>query len=157
MEPIDTMPTSVSSSSPVAQTERIVILDSLHGIAILGILLMNITGFGLPYVTVWDLSVLNEFKGPNLIAWLVIEGIFEGSLRALFSMLFGAGMILFISRLKYISAGKCGSYFLDWLIPIFSFGSLIYYLCMPFVVCCYLFLDACLQKAYLLLPAFVFY
>ncbi len=96
---------SNSYASPIAQTERLVILDSLRGIAILGILLMNITGFGLPYVTVWDLSVLNEFKGPNLNAWFITEGAFEGSLRALFSMLFGAGMILFISRLEKKNQG----------------------------------------------------
>ncbi len=96
---------SNSYASPIAQTERLVILDSLRGIAILGILLMNITGFGLPYVVVWDLSVLNEFKGPNLNAWFITEGAFEGSLRALFSMLFGAGMILFISRLEKKNQG----------------------------------------------------
>lgn len=92
-------------AAPVAQTERLVILDSLRGIAILGILLMNITGFGLPYVIVWDLSVLNEFRGPNFRAWLLIEGVFEGSLRALFSMLFGAGMILFINKLEKNTSG----------------------------------------------------
>ena len=88
----------LSDVAPVTQTERLVILDSLRGIAILGILLMNMPGFGQPYVTVCDLSVLNEFSGPNLKAWLIIEGVFEGSLRALFSMLFSASMILFISR-----------------------------------------------------------
>lgn len=100
MELSTTAPKPVSFTGPVEQTERLVILDSLRGIAILGILLMNITGFGLPYVIVWDLSVLDELRGPNLMAWLIIEGVFEGSLRALFSMLFGAGMILFISRLE---------------------------------------------------------
>ena len=35
-------------AAPVSQTERIVILDSLRGIAILGILLMNIPGFSRP-------------------------------------------------------------------------------------------------------------
>jgi uncharacterized protein len=86
--------------APMAQTERIVIVDSLRGIAILGILLMNIPGFGLPYVAVFDLTVLNELSGPNFKSWLIIDGILEGSMRGLFSMLFGAGMILFISRLE---------------------------------------------------------
>lgn len=95
----------VSSGAPVEQAERIVILDGLRGIAILGILLMNIPGFGLPYVTVWDLSVINELSGPNLKAWIIIEGVLEGSMRGLFSMLFGAGMILFISRLEKKNAG----------------------------------------------------
>jgi uncharacterized protein len=100
MELTDSSVKPVSSATPVAQTERLVIIDSLRGIAILGILLMNIPGFGLPYVAAFDLSILNELSGPNFKVWLFIEGIMEGSMRGLFSMLFGAGMILFISRLE---------------------------------------------------------
>ena len=48
------------AAAPVAEQERITILDSLRGIAILGILLMNIQGFGLPGVVGNDPSVLNE-------------------------------------------------------------------------------------------------
>ncbi len=93
-------PKPFSVAAPVAQTERLVILDSLRGFAILGILLMNIPGFGLPYVAAFDLSVINELSGLNFTTWYIIEGILEGSMRGLFSMLFGAGMILFISRLE---------------------------------------------------------
>ncbi len=85
-------------AAPVAQKERIVILDSLRGIAILGILLMNIPGFGLPDPLFHgDLSVLPE-TGRNFKTWFFIDWFLEGSQRALFSMLFGAGIILFISR-----------------------------------------------------------
>jgi uncharacterized protein len=86
--------------APTDQQERIIILDSLRGIAILGILLMNIPGFGLPDPLFHgDLSVLNE-TGANFKAWYYIDWLLEGSQRGLFSMLFGAGMILFISRLE---------------------------------------------------------
>ena len=85
-------------AAPVNQQERIVILDSLRGIAILGILLMNIPGFGLPAPLCYgDLSILNE-TGANFKTWYIIDWFLEGSQRALFSMLFGAGIILFISR-----------------------------------------------------------
>ena len=47
-------------ASPTSQQERIIILDSLRGIAILGILLMNIPGFGLPYIQTGDPSVFDE-------------------------------------------------------------------------------------------------
>lgn len=97
--------TRISAGSPVAQSDRILILDSIRGFAVLGILLMNIGGFGLPVVMIWDLSVLNEFSGPNLNAWLFMEGAFEGSQRALFSMLFGAGILLFITRVEKKHAG----------------------------------------------------
>ncbi len=38
----------ISYAAPTSQKERVVILDSLRGFAILGILLMNIHSFGLP-------------------------------------------------------------------------------------------------------------
>lgn len=88
------------NSAPLIQTERIIILDSLRGIAILGILLMNIPGFGLPYIQTFDLSVKNEMSGWNFKSWVFIDGVMEGSMRGLFSMLFGAGMILFITRIQ---------------------------------------------------------
>ena len=92
-------------AAPVNQSERIVILDSLRGIAILGILLMNIPGFALPDPATLDPFVLNEQGTINFKVWYFIEWFMEGSQRALFSMLFGAGIILFISRQEKRTAG----------------------------------------------------
>jgi uncharacterized protein len=86
-------------AAPALQQERIAILDSLRGIAILGILLMNVPGFGLPYAQTSDPSVYNE-QGLNYKTWFVVDWALSGTQRAIFSMLFGAGMILFISRLE---------------------------------------------------------
>ena len=91
---------SNSLAAPVGQSERIIILDSLRGIAILGILLMNIPGFGLPAPAGWDPSVLNEYGTTNFKVWNFIEWFPEGTQRALFSMLFGAGILLFIAVKK---------------------------------------------------------
>lgn len=84
------------TAAPVSQSERITILDSLRGIAILGILLMNIPGFSMAN-NGHDPSILNEFGTINFKIWYLIEWIPEGTQRAIFSMLFGAGIILFIS------------------------------------------------------------
>jgi hypothetical protein len=46
-----------SLAAPIAQQERITIIDSLRGIAILGILLMNIPGFGLAHSAIFDFSL----------------------------------------------------------------------------------------------------
>ena len=90
---------STRLAAPVSQQERITILDSLRGIAILGILLMNIPGFGFPEVQSSDPSVLNE-TGINYKTWYIVDWALSGTQRAIFSMLFGAGMILFITRLE---------------------------------------------------------
>ncbi len=90
-------PNTGTIASPVAQSDRLVILDSVRGFAILGILLMNVTGFGFAEVLTFDPSVLKE-TGINFQTWFFIEWVMEGTQRALFSMLFGAGIILFITR-----------------------------------------------------------
>ncbi|MFT3681650.1 MAG: DUF418 domain-containing protein [Ferruginibacter sp.] len=84
------------TAAPVLQKERIDIIDSLRGFAILGILLMNIPGFAYA-VMGHDPSVKNEFGTINYYIWHFVEWIPDGTQRALFSMLFGAGILLFIS------------------------------------------------------------
>jgi len=62
------------TAAPVLQKERIDILDSLRGVAILSILLMNIPYFALPSpAQFWDLAVLNEMGTINEKVWLVIS------------------------------------------------------------------------------------
>ena len=72
-----------------------------------GILLMNITGFGLPdaYANPTNAGGAN---GANLWAWIVTEMGFEGTQRALFSMLFGASAILLTSRLEAAGPDRRG-------------------------------------------------
>ena len=83
---------------PVAQSERIVTLDIIRGIAILGILLMNMPMFSTPFPIAVDPFLLNEQGTINYYIWYAVVWIFDGTQRALFSILFGAGIILFVSR-----------------------------------------------------------
>jgi uncharacterized protein len=84
------------TAAPVLQKERIDILDSLRGVAILGILLMNIPAFAWSVIG-HDPSIKNEFGTINYYIWKFVDWIPDGTQRALFSMLFGAGIILFVS------------------------------------------------------------
>ena len=79
-------------TGPVSQQERIIILDSLRGFAILGILLMNMPSFSLA----GDPFILNEWNTINFKTWHFVDWFPEGTQRAIFSMLFGAGILLFI-------------------------------------------------------------
>jgi uncharacterized protein len=96
---------AVTSAAPLQQTERIKIIDAVRGIALLGILMMNIPYFGMPYQEVFDLRLRNEFSGINYYTWWTVNGLFEGTMRALFSMLFGAGCILIIQKLEKKQVG----------------------------------------------------
>jgi uncharacterized protein len=94
-----------TSLAPLNDQERIVIIDSLRGIALLGILMMNIPGFAMPNPSWTDPTVLNEIGTINYKVWYFIDWFLEGSQRALFSTLFGAGIIVFTSRLEQRGAG----------------------------------------------------
>lgn len=80
---------------PTKESNRLEHIDIIRGVAILGILLMNILIFGLPehdFASVhgWlDGSPLNE------VYRIVTVVFFDGNMRGLFCLLFGAGIILF--------------------------------------------------------------
>ena len=88
------------ASAPVSQKERIDIIDILRGVALLGILLMNIPYFSNPEQANFNLRVYNETSGPNYYTWWAITGLFEGTMRAMFTILFGAGCLLLVKRLE---------------------------------------------------------
>ncbi len=80
-------------------SQRLESLDFVRGCALFGILLMNINGMGLG--PAYDNpTIAGGATGINLWTWIVINVGFEGTQRALFSILFGAGVILLSSRLE---------------------------------------------------------
>ena len=90
--------------APVQQNDRIEALDILRGIAVLGILLMNIVGFGLPWA--YDNpTVAGGMDPPNYWAWAIPVMFFEGTMRGIFSLLFGASIVLLTDRMERSGAG----------------------------------------------------
>jgi uncharacterized protein len=81
---------------PTAPDERIVSLDVLRGIAIFGILVINIQSFSMPTIARINPTQYGEFGGVNLLVWLVSHVFFEQKFIALFSLMFGAGIVLFM-------------------------------------------------------------
>lgn len=77
---------------------RIAALDAVRGFAVLGILLINIVGIGLPSHAVTDPTYYGADRPADLWAWAINYALAEGKMRALFTMLFGASMALLASR-----------------------------------------------------------
>lgn len=82
---------------PTTAAQRISSMDVIRGISLFGILLMNITGFGL-YKAYFDPTNNGGSTGWNLNVWWMNMLFFEGTMRGMFSMLFGAGILLFTGR-----------------------------------------------------------
>lgn len=102
---------------------RLHILDALRGVALLGILLMNILWFGMPEQAVEDLRVRGEFNGPNYRSWWIIEVFFHGTMRGMFSLLFGASTILILEQYAFkTSLDSAAEFFSRRLIVLFVFG-----------------------------------
>ena len=91
------MTTTNQHFKPTQRSGRINSLDVIRGIALLGILLMNINGMGLPFAYS-DPTIAGGSEGLNLQVWIANNMFFEGTMRGLFTMLFGAGAILLTSR-----------------------------------------------------------
>lgn len=107
---------------PVAAADRIKSIDTIRGVALLGILLMNIPGFGIN----WD-YFYEVLSGPHntkdYYTEAVVDVFFEGTMRGLFSMLFGAGMILFIQGKKELPDGpSIAEYYYRRLLWLVIFG-----------------------------------
>ena len=80
------------------EINRIESLDVLRGFALLGILLINILAFGLSSAIFLDPgSYLSPIGGIDSMVWALIELTSEGAMRTLFSILFGAGIVLFVT------------------------------------------------------------
>lgn len=78
---------------------RVVALDFVRGIAILGILLLNIVGFAWPEIVyVSPRAPTAPVTPADDWTWLAIFVLADGKFRGLFTLLFGASMLLFVER-----------------------------------------------------------
>lgn len=64
----------------------------------LGILVLNIQAFSMPLVAYDNPTAWGDFTGLNRAVWLVGHLLFDQKMMALFSVLFGAGVVLFSER-----------------------------------------------------------
>ena len=87
-----------SDSSATPRGERNTALDAVRGVAVLGILIMNAVAFGLPAAAYTNLDAGGT---RSFLDWMIGgagEIFADQKFMGLFSMLFGAGIVLFAER-----------------------------------------------------------
>jgi uncharacterized protein len=77
---------------------RFATLDIIRGIAVMGILVANMPGFGLPGAAYFSPMAWGGTGPAEIAAWATTFVLIEGKMRGLFTFLFGASMLLVIER-----------------------------------------------------------
>ncbi len=86
------------TASDGATLDRHAALDVLRGVALLGILPMNVQAMAMPFSAYTNPASYGDLTGVNLIVWCVTHVLTDQKMMAIFSMLFGAGVCLFTER-----------------------------------------------------------
>ena len=95
---------SPQAAGPVTAKERIVSLDVLRGVALLGILPMNIQAFSMISAAYMNPTAYGDLHGANYWVWYFCHLLADEKFMTIFSMLFGAGIFLMTSHVE--AAGR---------------------------------------------------
>ncbi len=87
-----------TAATPTPPAQRIEAIDALRGFVLLGILFMNMPLFGLTRWAAENPSLGGGIEGLDWWAWFLSAVLWDGKMRAIFSMLFGAGVLLLTRR-----------------------------------------------------------
>ena len=85
---------------------RIVTLDIIRGVAVMGIFSVNVVAFAMIEEAYFNPGTFGGHSGADLFVWAANMLIIDGKMRSLFSMLFGASMLLVIDRAE--ASGQSG-------------------------------------------------
>ncbi|EPP0793007.1 DUF418 domain-containing protein [Salmonella enterica subsp. enterica serovar Infantis] len=80
--------------------ERNVTLDFVRGVAILGILLLNISAFGLPKAAYLNPAWYGAIVPEDAWSWAILDIVAQAKFLTLFALLFGAGLQMLLPRGK---------------------------------------------------------
>jgi len=87
-------------AAPVTAKERIQSIDVMRGVALLGILAMNIQDFSMIGQAYMNPTAYGDLHGLNYAVWYVCTLFADLKFMSIFSMLFGAGIYLMTSRIE---------------------------------------------------------
>lgn len=87
-----------TAASPIGPRERYDAIDLLRGVALLGILVMNIQSFAMPMAAYFNPTALGDRGATDFAIWVGAHLFFDQKFMTIFSWLFGAGIVLMTTR-----------------------------------------------------------
>lgn len=100
------------------RADRIESIDVLRGIAVLGILMMNVQAFAMVFQAYANPIVQMDFTAANRAIWFAAHVFFEMKFITVFSALFGAGIVLMVGEVADSQAVKLHYRRMGWLLLI---------------------------------------
>ncbi len=85
---------------PVSASERVFSLDVLRGVALLGILIMNIQSFAMIQAAYFNPTALGDLSRINWWVWLLSHIFGDQKFMTIFSIMFGAGILIMAERVE---------------------------------------------------------
>ncbi|WP_405232331.1 DUF418 domain-containing protein [Lentisalinibacter salinarum] len=104
-------PAGLPAAGPVTVAERITAIDTLRGVAVLGILVMNVYAFAMPFAAYTNPLIMGGEEWYNLGTWFFTHLLFDQKFMTIFSMLFGAGVVLMAGRAEERGVGFAGIFY----------------------------------------------
>lgn len=108
----------MASAEAAPMDSRFISLDVVRGFAVMGILLMNIVAFAMPFQAYSNPIAYGENNPVDIAAWAINFVLADGKMRGLFSLLFGASMLLVAQRAEASGRGPALTHFsrMTWLL-----------------------------------------
>jgi uncharacterized protein len=95
------------AAAAATETGRIATLDIIRGTAVMGIFGVNVIAFAMPFQAYFNPSAYGAQLPADYALWAVTFVLIDGKMRGLFSLLFGASLLLVIERAE--AAGRSGA------------------------------------------------
>lgn len=99
-DPTDQAAGTAMLKAPVSAGDRFESLDVLRGVAVLGILMVNVQAFMMAPNAYMHPPAHMDYTGANATAWLITHVFFEMKFITLFSAMFGAGVMLMVGEAR---------------------------------------------------------
>ena len=109
-----------TGNAPLPPSERVLSIDVLRGFALLGILIINIQGFSMIEAAFFNPTTFGDLTGINRWVWILSHVFAEQKFLTIFSILFGAGILLITDRAQSRGQSPAGLHYrrMLWLIVI---------------------------------------